>query len=236
MLDNLRRRSSSPTNLLDIIARGAHALAHEAGAARRAVRSRASRFGAVPARRLRHGVGAVQRRLDHRRPRRAARRPRRLGATGSSCGRCAAGSPTSRWRCTSKSTSRRCRPRCSARSRRASNGHIPESAALVRRVVEQAIEACVAHGRVAPRRAGSRCAATPRRSAAWRWSRVLVVAARSRVPPQRAVGDAARVRGRRGRGRRIASRSSRATPRCRRAPTRPITAKLLGFDCGRRRR
>ena len=51
------------------------------------------------------------------------------------------------------------------------SGHMPESAALVRRVVEQAIEACVARGRRRGASSSSRCAATRRRWPLWRWSR-----------------------------------------------------------------
>ena len=88
-----------------------------------------------------------------------------------------------------------------------------------RRVVEQAIEAC-ARLDAARRVEQRRCARYAPSSPAWPRSRCWRVAARSGVLPPRAVRDAAGVAERRGRGRRTASRSSPATPRCRRAPTR----------------
>ena len=229
MLDNLRRRSSSPTNLLDIIARGAHALAHEAGAARRAVGRghRASGCSCSPPTAW-SGRGSAARRSSPR---------------ASRCSSVLAASAY--WflvRAAAPPGDRRAGGAVSRRARAVAAGHAAErgrdeperprpgiggARAPRRRAGHRSVRA---HRRVAARRAA---AAAPLR--AWRSAAVALVAraggaARSGVPAQRDVGDAARVVERRRPRRRIASRSRRATSRCRRARTRPITAKLLGFD------
>ena len=177
MLDSLRRRSASPTNLLDIIGEVRTRWRMKL-ALRGALAVAGIGFGLFLARRLRHGVGTVQRRLDPRRPRRAARRPRRLGVL-------VPVRPLRR-RVTDEQVAlylEEHEPSLQATLLSAveasRNGHIPESAALVRRVVEQAIEACVAHRRVAPRRAA---AAAPLRRGAGGVALVARAGARCLVP------------------------------------------------------
>ena len=140
MFDNLRRHSSSPTSLLDIISEVRTRWRMKL-ALRGAVAVAAYRLRVVPPRRLRHGVGAVQRCLDHRRARGDARRPGRVGLLV----------PV---RSAAPPRHRRAGGDVSRRARAVATGHAverrrveserprPESTALVRRVVEQAIDAC----------------------------------------------------------------------------------------------
>ena len=103
-----------------------------------------------------------------------------------------------------------------------------ESAALVRKVVEQAIEACVAHGRGASRRRRRR-SKMARPGGSPPCVPLLVVCVGPGVPAQRRVRDAARLRERRSRRRRIGSTSRRATSTVPKGADQTITAKLLGF-------
>ena len=109
MLEHVRR-SAQPTELLDIIAQVRRRWRMKL-ALRGAVWVVAVALLLVARGDLRHRVGALERIVHPRR--RASAWPSCCWprCSGSSCGRCAAGSPTTRWRCISKSTSRRSKPR-----------------------------------------------------------------------------------------------------------------------------
>ena len=217
-----------PTQLLDIIGEVRTRWRMKL-ALRGALRVRSSWRWCCSCGRLRHGVGAVQPGVDHGRARGLlAGGAARVRSTGSWSGRCAARSPTSRWRCISKSTSRRCRRRCSAPSkpaapatpsrRRWSGASSSRRSRRARAIdasrrVEQAplrryAAALAAVGR--GRRCWSCCSA--RRSSATRCRAMFLV-------PQR-------------RGRRAATRievkpGNASVPK---GSDQTIAAKLLGFD------
>ena len=114
--------------------------------------------------------------------------------------RSCAAPPTSRSRCISKSTSRRSRRRSSAPSKPANkSADSPYSAALVRRLVESAVEKCDG-----PSKAGRRVEREPvRRYGATLAARsplaaIALFSLRSRVSPSCVVGPARRVARRRG--------------------------------------